>query len=228
MIGKLISRIKKNNDYSIESEYTFFEWIIILSGRVFQLLRGFWGKVMMVRTKGFFFRGKRVKIKHRSLFSAGRNLILEDDVYINALSEKGVRFGENVTIARNCTLLCTGVIAHKGVGIKIGNNSSINAYGFLGGQGGIEIGDNVIMGPQVKIFSENHLFNDGDKPIKDQGVSRNGVVIEDDCWIGAGSTILDGVTLKKRTVVAAGSVVSKNFPGNCVIGGVPAKVIKDI
>ncbi|MEL6305930.1 MAG: acyltransferase, partial [Bacteroidota bacterium] len=96
------------------------------------------------------------------MFSAGRNLILEDDVYINALSEKGVRFGENVTIARNSTLLCTGVIAHKGVGIKIGNNSSINAYGFLGGQGGIEIGDNVIMGPQVKIFSENHLFNDDD------------------------------------------------------------------
>ena len=64
--------------------------------------------------------------------------------------------------------------------------------------------------------------------IKEQGVSRKGVQIHDDCWIGAGATILDGVVLKTRTVVAAGSVVTKSFESNSIIGGIPAKTLKSI
>ena len=131
-------------------------------------------------------------------------------------------------MSRNCTLLCTGVISHKGVGISIGNNTGINAYCFFGGQGGIDIGNNVIIGPQVKIFSENHNFSDKNNIIKNQGVTRQGVKIESDCWIGSGATILDGVILKSRTVVAAGSVVTKSFEEKSLIGGVPAKLIKNI
>ncbi|MET1258515.1 acyltransferase [Flagellimonas sp. DF-77] len=228
MIAKLISKIKKNDSYAIESSYSNYEWFVILSERTTQLIRGLWGKLWLIKAKGLFFRGKGVRVKQRKLFSAGRNLILEDGVYINALSEKGIRFGDNVTIAKKSTLICTGVIAQKGTGISIGDNSAVNAYSFLGGQGGIRIGNGVIMGPHVKIFSENHVFDDASKLIKDQGVTRKGVVIGDDCWIGAGVSILDGVTLENRTIVAAGSVVTKSFPGNCVLGGVPAKVLKNL
>ena len=228
MIEKIISKLKKNKEYSIESKYSTLEWSVILYERGFQLLRGLIAKFFRVRARGFFFKGKNVRIRHRSLFKAGKNLILEDNVHINALSKNGIHFGDNVTISKNCTLICTGVIAQKGTGISIGNHTGINANCFFGGQGGIQIGNNVIIGPYVKVFSENHNFGSAERNIKDQGVSRKGVIIEDDCWIGAGVIILDGVTIKKRTVIAAGSVVSRSFTGSCILAGVPAKVIKNI
>jgi acetyltransferase-like isoleucine patch superfamily enzyme len=228
MIAKIISKLKGDSTYNIGSTYSSREWFVILYERGFQILRGFIAKLFLLKVKGICFKGRNVIIKHRSLFSSGKNLILESNVSINALSETGINLGDNVTISRNCTLICTGVISHKGVGITIGNNTGINSYCYLGGQGGIEIGDNVIIGPQVKIFSENHNFSDASTIIKNQGVTRLGVKIESDCWIGSGATILDGVVLKKRTVVAAGSVVNQSFEENSLIGGIPAKLIKKI
>jgi acetyltransferase-like isoleucine patch superfamily enzyme len=228
MIAKIISKLKGDNTYNIRSNYSSREWFVILYERGFQILRGFIARLFLLKVKGLCFKGRNVTIKHRSLFTAGKNLIIDSNVSINALSENGIRFGDNVTISRNCTLICTGVISHKGKGITIGNNTGINSYCYVGGQGGIEIGDNVIIGPQVKIFSENHNFSDASIIIKNQGVIRLGVKIESDSWIGSGVTILDGVVLKKRTVVAAGSVVTQSFAGNSLIGGIPAKLIKTI
>lgn len=228
MIAKIISKLKKDSTYTIGSNYSLREWFVILQERGFQIVRGFIAKFFLLKVKGLCFKGRNVTIKHKSLFSSGNNLILDDNVFINAISEEGIRLGNNVTISRNCTLICTGVISQKGVGISIGNNTGINSNCYFGGQGGIKIGDNVIIGPYVKIFSENHNFLDTSTIIKNQGTSRLGVKIESDCWIGSGVIITDGVVLKSRTVVAAGSVVTKNFEGNSLIGGIPAKLIKKI
>ncbi len=228
MIGRFIAKIKGDSSYNIESSYSTKEWLVILIERCLQIFRGIFAKLFFLKAKGIFFKGSNVQIRHKMSFSAGKNLILGDNVRINALSKNGVHLGHNVTISNNCDLICTGVISQRGTGIKIGNNTGINAYCFLGGQGGIDIGNHVIIGPQVKIFSENHNFSNSDKIIKDQGVTRLGVKIEDDCWIGAGAIILDGVHLKSRTVVAAGSVVSKSFEANSLIAGIPAKFIKNI
>lgn len=135
--------------------------------------------------------------------------------------------GDDVSIARDSILVCTGVIANKGVGISIGSGTGINAGAYLGGQGGISIGKQVIIGPGVKIFSENHNFTNVAIPIKDQGVSRKGVSIGDNCWIGAAVTILDGVSIGSGSVIAAGSVVTRSVPENSVAAGVPAKIIKN-
>lgn len=167
-------------------------------------------------------------MQHAYQVLAGKSLIIEDGVHINALSANGIVLGNNVTIAKYAILTCTGVIANRGTGIEIGNNSGIGAQSFLGGQGGIKIGNDVIMGPQVKIFSENHNYDRSDVIIRKQGESRKGISIEDNCWIGAGVTILDGVTISKGCVVAAGSVVTKSIPKNSIAAGVPAKVIKTI
>jgi acetyltransferase-like isoleucine patch superfamily enzyme len=135
--------------------------------------------------------------------------------------------GENVTILNNATIQSTAVIRNLGVGVEIGDDSAVGAYNFLSGQGGISIGKHVIMGPYVKIFSENHRFSDIDIPIKYQGEQRAGVVINDNCWIGAGSIILAGVHLPKGTVVGAGSVVTKSVDKeNMILAGSPAKIIK--
>ena len=166
-------------------------------------------------------------IEHGYLIRSGPNLIIEDHVQINALSENGITFGRNVTIGKGAIIACTGVIANRGVGLEIGDYSAVGAQSFLGCQGGIRLGNNVIMGPGVRIFSENHNYNDPTIPIRLQGETRKGVVIEDDCWVGSGVTILDGVTIGTGTLIAAGSVVTKNIPSFSVVAGVPARIIKD-
>ncbi|GGH19225.1 acyltransferase [Mucilaginibacter phyllosphaerae] len=226
ILAKIIAKLKGDPAYEWESRYSFRDVAVMALGRMMQLLRGLWKRPFFKSTHGLLFVGHNVVVKHAYLFSAGKNLILEDNIYINALSDKGIVVKNNVSIARNCILICTGVIAQKGTGIIIGNNTGINCNGYLAGQGGIEIGDNVIIGPGVKIFSENHNYDDIDIAIKHQGVSRKPVIIKNGCWIGAGVTILAGVTIGEGCVVAAGSVVTKPVPANMVVGGIPARIIK--
>lgn len=226
LVEKIIRKLKRNPDYKWESKYTFRDMRVILSGRTSQILRGGWMRLFLKHVEGLLFIGSNVKIKHAYLISAGKNLIIEDNVFINALSYDGISIKDNVSIARNCTLIGTGIISQKGKGISIGNNTGINAGAYLGGQGGIEIGDNVIIGPGVQVFSENHNFSDLNINIKDQGVSRDGVVIQNDCWIGAGAIILAGVTIGSGCVIAAGSVVTRSVASDSVVAGVPGKILK--
>jgi acetyltransferase-like isoleucine patch superfamily enzyme len=226
LIETVIRRLKNNPDYKFETNYSFRELFVILFNRSTQIMRGAGKRMFFKKSSGLLFIGTHVVIEHAYQFVAGSNLIIEDNTYINALSLNGIVVKNNVSIARNCTLICTGVIAQKGKGIIIGNDSGINAGTYLGGQGGIEIGDNVIIGPGVKIFSENHNFSDLKINIKDQGVIRNGVCIKNNCWVGAGVTILAGVTIGEGSVIAAGSVVTKTVAPNSIVAGVPGKVLK--
>jgi acetyltransferase-like isoleucine patch superfamily enzyme len=224
-IEKIIAKLKNDPTYKLDNSYTSKQLFFIVWYRSFQIWRGLILR-LNVSSTGMVFCGRRVVVQHGYQFKAGKNLILEDGVRINALSEDGISFGDNVTVASYSVLVCTGVIAKKGKGILIGNNSAIGSQSFLGGQGGIAIGNDVIMGPQVKIFSENHNFRDADTIIRKQGELRKGVSIGHNCWIGAGAIILDGVVLGKGCVVAAGSVVTKSFSDNSVLAGVPATLTK--
>jgi acetyltransferase-like isoleucine patch superfamily enzyme len=224
-IEKVIARLKNDPTYKLDNTYSSKQLFFIVWYRTFQLLRGFLLK-LKVSSVGLIFCGRRVVVQHGYQFKAGKNLILEDGVQINALSEDGIILGDNVTVAKYAILSCTGIISNKGKGILIGNNSAVGAQSFLGGQGGIVIGNDVIMGPQVKIFSENHNFDKTDIVIRKQGESRKGVFIGHNCWIGAGVIILNGVALGNGCVVAAGSVVTKSFSDNSILVGVPAVFAK--
>jgi acetyltransferase-like isoleucine patch superfamily enzyme len=95
---------------------------------------------------------------------------------------------------------------------------------YIQARNGIVIGSNVLIASGVKIISSNHELIDYTKYTKNKPI-----IIGDNCWIGANCVILPGVELGEHTIVAAGSVESKSFPrGNCIIGGIPAKKIKDI
>lgn len=222
-----IAKLKKNPDYRFKAEYTDKQLFNIIKFRGLQLLRGLPCRLNIRISSGLLFCGRAVVIEHGYMIKSGPNLIFEDYVQINALSENGISLGRNVTIGKAAIIMCTGVIANRGVGLEIGDYSAIGAQSFLGCQGGVKIGNNVIMGPGVKIFSENHNYNDATIPIRLQGESRKGVAIEDDCWVGSGVTILDGVTIGKGTVIAAGSVVTKDLPSFSVAAGTPAKVLKN-
>ena len=225
-IEKLIRKLKNDPNYNWESSYSTRDLLSITSIRFSQILRGLYLKPFLKKSSGLLFIGRNVKVRHAYQFSAGKNLILEDHVNINALSAQGIIFGDHVSIARDSILFCTGVIAQKGTGIIIGDRTGISARAYLAGQGGITIGNDVIIGPNVQVFSENHNFSNLDVTIKEQGVSKHAVFIGNNCWIGGGVTILGGLTIADGCVIAAGSVVTKSVPENSIVAGVPAVVIK--
>jgi acetyltransferase-like isoleucine patch superfamily enzyme len=122
------------------------------------------------------------------------------------------------------TSLFTPFYVNLGLFTQIGKNVVINhACSFLD-LGGIIIEDDVLIGPRVNITTEYHPL----KPEERKILKAKQVVIKRNAWIGAGATILPGVTIGENAVVAAGAVVSKDVPANTVVGGIPAKVIKTI
>ena len=180
------------------------------------------------QSSGLFLVGKRCSFKFRHKIELGRSVTIEDGVTINALSRKGVKIGNNVSILRNTEIDCTGVMRAIGEGLEIGDNVGIAQNCFIQVRGYVKIGENVILGPNVSIFSENHKYSDINIPISMQGESRKGVEIERGAWIGSGATIIDGVIVGENSVVASGSVVTKHVPAFSVVGGVPAKILKRI
>ncbi len=113
-------------------------------------------------------------------------------------------------------------------GIKIGRDSLVGEYSVIRGQGGVTIGDRVYTSPFTQIIAVNHVFDDPTRPFVEQGITAEGIVIEDDVWIGAGAVITDGVRIGKGAVVAAGAVVTKDVSPHTVVGGVPARLLKTI
>lgn len=109
--------------------------------------------------------------------------------------------------------------------IQIGEDCSVNAYTVLLGGGDLQIGNNTRIAPHTVIVPSNHVFLDPDIPIKDQGLCQEGIVIEDDVWIGAGVRVLDGVVLGAGCVIGAGAVVTRSVEPRIVVAGVPAKRI---
>jgi len=108
--------------------------------------------------------------------------------------------------------------------IKLGKHVFINhACSFLD-MGGITLEDHVLIGPRVNLVTENHPAD----PASRRGMLCKPILIKRNAWIGAGATILPGVTVGENSVVAAGAVVSKDVANNTVVGGVPAKFIKHI
>jgi len=122
------------------------------------------------------------------------------------------------------TTIFAPVYVNFGRFITVGKNVFINhACSFLD-MGGITIEDDVLIGPKVNLITENHPLD----PSERRSLITNPIVIKRKAWIGAGATILPGVTIGENAVVAAGAVVSKDVPANTVVGGIPAKFIKAI
>jgi len=112
-------------------------------------------------------------------------------------------------------------------GITIGKNCFIGEFNVVRGQGGVRIGNGVYTGPMVQIVAVNHVYQDPTRPIREQGITARGIVIEDDVWIGAGAAVVDGVTIGQGSIIGAGAVVTSDIPPYSIAVGAPAKPIKD-
>lgn len=201
--------------------------IYSIIGYATSFLRGLWHRIGFGKSKGMVLVGKGARIIHAENLSVGRNFIIEEYAELNCLSVNGIVIGNKVTIGSYALIRPTGKYGGEvGAGLRIGNNSNIGPFAYIGCSGMISIGNNVMISPRVSIYAENHNFSRTDIPMKDQGVTKQEVIIEDDCWIAANSIILAGVTIGRGSIISAGSVVTKDVPPYSVVGGVPARVIK--
>ena len=225
-INFVIRIIKNDKSYQLAPTLSLIDLMSISFIRIIHLIRGFLFQLISLMRPKFIFMATGIKILHRRKLSVAGTLTVGRNVTIDCLSLEGVKFGSNVNIPDGSYIRCTGVISALGKGLTVGNNTGFGHYTFINAQGGVVIGNDVIIGSNVKILAENHKFDNLEVPIRLQGVSRQGITIDSNVWIGANVTILDGVHIHSGSVIGAGSVVTTSIPENSVAVGVPCKVIK--
>ncbi|MBZ0299825.1 MAG: acyltransferase [Anaerolineae bacterium] len=155
----------------------------------------------------------------------GKQVYLDSQVYLHALPG-GISIGDGTSLMHGTIFHVFNYRNLPQAGIAVGKNCFFGEYTCIRGQGGVHIGDGVYTGTQVQIAAVNHVYSDPDRFIKDQGITAEGIVIEDDVWLGSNVVVVDGVTIGKGSIVGAGAVVTKNLPPYSVAVGVPAKVVK--
>ncbi len=230
LVGKLLRRlIPQVGTDGLPSEVQMSEWdalgvLVRVTGSV---LRGLPVRLGARHSKGLLLVGKGVNVTGAQHLTLGRNVKIEDFAEVQCRSTRGVVLGDGVTVGRNVSIRPSSYYGHQaGEGLTVGAGSCIGALSWIGASGHVSIGVNVLMGPRVTILPENHVFDSLAVPIKSQGVDRRRIVIEDDCWIGSGVTILAGVRVGRGSVIAAGAVVARDVAPRTIVGGVPARVIK--
>lgn len=172
--------------------------------------------------------GRNVTFRHPHKIFLGNRVVIDDNAVLDAKGEgnDGIRLGDQVAVGRNSILSCKG--KSPGGSITVGLNTNIAMNCVIHAEEEVEIGKNVLFAAYVYIVGGgNHEFNRTDRPIIEQpSINKGGVVIEEDVWLGAGVTVLDGVSVGKGCVLGAGAVVNKNVPPYSVCVGVPARVIR--
>lgn len=200
---------------------------IILWNAGWKFLRGIFRRAFLKSVKGMLLIGKHVQITHGKHIYCGKNVKFEDYAEIHGLCSEGLIFGNYVTISRGVMIRPSSYYGGDlGVGLSIGDHSSIGPYGYVGCSGKITIGKNVMFGPKCSLFAENHVFSDSVATIKSQGVAQKGITIEDDCWIGSNVIILDGVTVGHGSVIGAGTVVTKDIPAGSIVVDKREKIVR--
>ena len=184
--------------------------------------------IFSLKTAHYLMLGKNVKFVHLKNIVLGKWVKLEDYVYLSAFGRGQIKIGNNSGIGSYSRLIISMSFNNLGEYIHIGDNVGIGEFAYLGGAGGLEIGDDCIIGQYLSCHPENHNYEDAETPIRLQGVKRKGIKIGRNCWIGSKVTILDGVSIGDSCIIAAGAVVTRSMPPNSIIAGVPAKPIKKI
>lgn len=190
-------------------------------------LRAVLYRLMLKQMHGLAAIESGVRLRFASNLTLGQGSYLDQGVYIHACPG-GVSIGKRTYVMHGSVLHVYNFRGLPDAGIFVGEDSLIGELNVIRGQGGVHIGNRVYTSPLVQIIAVNHVFDDPTRPFVEQGITAQGILIEDDVWIGAGAVILDGVHIGQGAVIAAGAVVNKDVPAHTVVGGVPAKVLKEM
>jgi len=231
-LANMIEKLRLYLDRQASSIFRYFyeQFILLLFGWIPTVvgvgLRGLFYRLIM-KMDGLAAIENRVRIRYANFIKLGHGVYLDEGTYLHACPQ-GIEIGNNTIVMHGAVLHVYNFRDIQHSHIRIGKDSLIGEYSVIRGQGGVEIGDRVYTSPFTQIIAVNHVFDDPDRPFVDQGITAEGIVIEDDVWLGAGAIITDGVRVGNGAVVAAGAVVTKDVPPHTVVGGVPAKPIKTI
>jgi acetyltransferase-like isoleucine patch superfamily enzyme len=168
-----------------------------------------------------------VRLRFASRIRLGHGSYLDHGVYVHACPD-GVSIGARTLVMHGAVLHVYNFRDLPHAGIRIGADCLVGEYTVIRGQGGVTIGDRVYTSPHTQIIAVNHVFDDPSRPFIEQGITAEGIAIEDDVWLGSGAIVTDGVTVGRGAVVAAGAVVTADVPPHTVVGGVPARVIRPV
>lgn len=182
---------------------------------------------LMLHMEGLAAIESGVRLRFANHIRLGRGAYLDQGVYIHACPQ-GVEIGAGTLVMHGAVLHVYNFRDLPHAGIKIGQDSLIGEYTVIRGQGGVTIGDRVYTSPMTQLIAVNHNFDDPTRPFVEQGITAQGIVVEDDVWLGSGAIITDGVRVGQGAVIAAGAVVTKDVAPHTVVGGVPARLIRQI
>jgi acetyltransferase-like isoleucine patch superfamily enzyme len=206
-----------------QSLFALFGWIPTVIGIG---LRGMFYRLIL-EMDGWSAIENSVRLRFANYIRLGHGVYLDQNTYLHACPN-GIAIGANTIVMHGAVLHVYNFRDLPHAGITIGRDSLIGEYTVIRGQGGVHIGDRVYTSPFTQIIAVNHVFDDPEQPFTEQGITAEGIFIEDDVWLGSGAIITDGVRVGQGAVIAAGAVVTRDVPPHTVVGGVPAKPIKDI
>ncbi len=185
-------------------------------------LREFFYKLIFARVGKSVYIQPNVRFIGTPTIEIGNNVRIYNSSYISNKGNK-ICFENDVSIDHGVDIRAYD---QENGHIIIGESTYIGPYVCMAGPGFIKIGRDCMIASHSSLYANNHIFSDPNIPFKEQGVTTKGIVIEDDCWLGTGVRVLDGVTIGKGSVIGAGSVVTKDIAPYSVAVGVPARVIK--
>lgn len=218
---------RRHSEFKLDPKITASALWSQLYFEIMQTIRG-WRLLLYGIRPRHVSMGKHVKLFNpRDIKFTGNNLV-GDYSYLHALGKDSITFGQNSGVGAFCQVISSVQFNDISGFIRLGDNVWIGDGSNIGGAGGVEIGDDTFMGQYITIHPENHRFDEPNTLFRLQGVTRKGVKIGKNCWLGAKVTITDGVTIGDNCVIAAGAVVTKNVESNSLVGGVPAKFIREI
>lgn len=158
-------------------------------------------------------------VKGTDAIRLGRKCKVHADASIDASRSPGVILGNQVTLNR------FALVQGGAGGVRLGDHVEVNNFSIVNGTGGVDIGNDTLIGPGVKLISYQHGYASG-QTIRTQPVDAKPIRIGRDCWIGANAAVLAGVSIGDGAVVGAGAVVTRDVPPNAIVAGVPAVIIK--
>lgn len=219
MINFAVRRLKKR-EFCISDDIKNIDLFKLLISYSLDFIRG------IVRLRKPVLLGKGVILRGKSKLVIADGVTIGRYAVLDGIGQNGIVIGQGSSIGAYSHIKVSGSWLALGVGIQLGKNVGIGEFSHLGGAGGVSIGDDTIVGSYFSVHPEDHCFADTSCLIREQGVTHQGIRIGRNCWIGAKVTILDGAEIGDGCVIAAGAVVKGHFPANCVLGGVPARVIR--
>lgn len=200
-----------------------FGWIPSLPGLAIRTL----AYKLIMRIDGYAAVERGVRLAYTENVRLGRGAFLDHGVYLHACPG-GIEIGDGAFVMHNAELHVFNFRDLPRACIKVGRRSFVGESVVIRGQGGVVIGEAVLIGPAAQILAIDHCFDDPSRPIMDQGIRGSGIAIEDGAWIGAGAIVLDGVRVGRGAVVGAGAVVTRDVPPRTLVAGVPARVVKQL